>query len=109
MGMYCACGNRRNRWFADSDPDHWDKRCTCDLTGFVDCNTRLPDKDGIYEVRCQSDSCDIYHEKRAFSLIPKVVEHDGYNGNKTNSYHWEGEAWDGDIIMMWREVPQSGV
>ena len=103
MGMYCWCGERRNTE-DENGKTAWDINCICSLTGFVKCSERLPEKECVYEVRCQTDSADIYHELRAFSLIPRVVENDGYYGNQTNSYHWDGESWDGDLVMMWREV-----
>lgn len=105
MGMYCWCGERRDTLGADEETE-WDKNCTCDLTGFVRCSERLPEKDGQYEVRIQSGSADIYQETATFSLIPKIKERDGYYGSETGKYHWSYpfDSWDADRIFMWRKL-----
>lgn len=102
--MYCDCGARRNRTTPTGETE-WDKDCTCDLTGFVDCSDRLPDQDGEYEVRVHSTSADIYHTTATFSVKPKITERDGYFGSYTGEYHWKDfDTWDSDNVSMWRPI-----
>ena len=105
MGMYCWCGCRRNTKDENGETI-WDADCTCDLTGFVKCSDQLPTEDGVYEVRVQSNSADIYQEEAQFSVNPKIG---GYNGPYcTNEHesHWAYpyDSWDSDIIFMWRPL-----
>lgn len=104
MGMYCECGVRRNT-LDENGETVWDKDCLCDLTGFIDFSDKMPDSDGVYEVRVRSTSGDIYHQEATFLLKPIIKCHDGFSGNQTNEYHWkEFTGWYDDIVDMWRAI-----
>lgn len=107
--MYCCCGVKKN--------DGW--KCECDWNGWFKCYDdedknlhalpypipikKIPDKDGIYEVRVFGDGDD-HETKSEFSTVEKNWDQPT---NKAIS-HWEityDDNWMGYVgVYAWKEM-----
>lgn len=108
MGMYCCCGVKKR--------DGW--QCECDWTDWFLCFEvegvskdipikKIPDKDGMYQVRCFEDG-DYYEDESMFCLTEKNW---GQDTNKQIS-HWEIEYSDGWMgyrgVYAWKDEGKGG-
>lgn len=119
MGMYCCCDWKMtgstyidmvNKEITEYEPDP--DGCTCDWEGWnsiydwpderknKDRSFRLPEKEGKYLVRIQTQCGDRYETESQFNLKTRI-ERCGYTG-KEIEVHWSGD--DEEQPYAWKEI-----
>ena len=103
MGMYCCCGiKKRDGWICECDWNGWFLCFECDEIPKDVPIKKIPEKDGLYEVRTFEDG-DYHEEESEFSLLEKNW---GEYTNKAIS-HWKIEYDDNWVgfkgVYAWKE------
>ena len=91
--MYCCCGKEiRKDW-----------ECKCKWYGWIDLRKedRLPEKDGIYNVRYYLNSGDCVEGLMKYTKEPIRYEKPIYSNEKI-AIHWDRSHHDDNVVYAWK-------